>query len=185
MNIEFILAMDDDAMIGDGPHLPWKSCPADFKWFVKHTQNKAVVMGSITWESLPQKPLKQRLNVVLTKNPGHLTSGFHAALQGSPEEVITQVAELLKNSPEMDSHSIMVIGGFNVYRQWFPWVNRIYLTRLQKKFGGTVECPILDWMNSSSSCWSLSSFENQSVDVVLWNGSKEVIPASFLIYDKK
>lgn len=41
--------------------------PEDMKLFKENTKDKVVIMGRATWDSLPKKPLTDRVNVVVTK----------------------------------------------------------------------------------------------------------------------
>lgn len=50
----------------DNNNIPW-DLPEDIKYFMKKTHKKICIMGRKTLESLPGGPLKNRLNVVLTK----------------------------------------------------------------------------------------------------------------------
>src|ERR1700752_3939541 len=61
-----IAAVDRKGAIGKGGKLPGH-CSADMKFFKETTTGHAVVMGRKTWETLG-KPLKQRLNIVLTRS---------------------------------------------------------------------------------------------------------------------
>ena len=64
--------------IGKGSRLPWK-IPHDMSYFAHVTTHapegsmNAVIMGRKTWESIPAKnrPLKQRKNVVISRNPDY------------------------------------------------------------------------------------------------------------------
>lgn len=65
-------------------------------------------MGRKTWESIPEafKPLKNRLNVVLTSQP-HLITPIQDRL-----EVYTSLEEALANlSVNKHVHDILLIGG--------------------------------------------------------------------------
>ena len=64
MTIKAILACDADWGIGKDGDLPWPHNPADLKWFKQSTLNHTVVMGKATWDSLPVKPLPNRVNVL-------------------------------------------------------------------------------------------------------------------------
>jgi dihydrofolate reductase len=53
--------------------MPWKS-QKDMQFFFKKTINNVVIMGKNTYFTLPEKsrPLKDRLNIILTSNPDYL-----------------------------------------------------------------------------------------------------------------
>ena len=115
-----IIAAHDQAFgIGKHNELPWR-IKGDLKFFrtitsevpdnKKDVQN-AVIMGRNTWESLPDsfKPLPERINVVLTKNPAYLL----------PKSVLQYPS--LENATEsmlaMSCARIFVIGGAVVYQK--------------------------------------------------------------------
>ena len=63
-----IAAMSDDNVIGVDGHLPWR-LKNELRWFRMNTSNGAVIMGRKTWDSLPRKPLPNRLNIIITRGP--------------------------------------------------------------------------------------------------------------------
>lgn len=65
-----IVATDNSGGIGIDGQLPWNHIPSDMKFFTSTTMNSVVLMGRKTWDSLPLKhrPLKGRLNLVLTRD---------------------------------------------------------------------------------------------------------------------
>lgn len=108
--------------------------PEDLKRFYNLTKNKIVVMGMKTYESLPQKPLKNRINIVFTRN-----SILHN-LPDNPNELEQNkvyytnllifreffVASLLEN--------IFIIGGEDIYNLFLKYENvnpvKLYLTQI-------------------------------------------------------
>ena len=66
--IRAILACDEDWGIGKAGTLPWPHNPADLKWFKETTSGGVVAMGKATWDSLPNKPLPNRNNIVITSS---------------------------------------------------------------------------------------------------------------------
>lgn len=64
--IYLIAAMSDDGIIGIENKLPWK-LRKDLQWFKMNTMGGAVIMGRKTWESLPIKPLENRMNIILSR----------------------------------------------------------------------------------------------------------------------
>ena len=67
--IAYVVAMDDNRLIGRDNDLPWR-LPDDMRWFREKTMGKPCVMGRKTYDSLPARfrPLPGRLNIVVTRN---------------------------------------------------------------------------------------------------------------------
>lgn len=65
--IAAIVAMTEDRVIGVGGRLPWHYSE-DLKRFRRLTSGHTVVMGRKTWESLPRRPLPERVNVVISRH---------------------------------------------------------------------------------------------------------------------
>src|SRR6187200_3173891 len=61
-----IVAVDRNGAIGKGGKLPWHYS-ADMKFFRETTTGHAVVMSRKTWRTI-SKPLKNRLNIVLSRD---------------------------------------------------------------------------------------------------------------------
>ncbi|MEO1483809.1 MAG: dihydrofolate reductase [Myxococcota bacterium] len=65
MSRGILVAANADRVIGLDGTIPWHY-PADLKRFKRLTVGTTVVMGRLTWESLPRKPLPDRRNIVVT-----------------------------------------------------------------------------------------------------------------------
>ena len=65
MSLGIIAAVSPEGVIGVDGGLPWHYS-ADMKRFKRLTVGKTVIMGRLTWESLPRKPLPDRRNLVIT-----------------------------------------------------------------------------------------------------------------------
>ena len=63
--ISAIVAVDENFGIGFNGDL-LEHIPEDLKHFKQLTTIKTIIMGRKTWESLPNKPLPDRLNIVVT-----------------------------------------------------------------------------------------------------------------------
>ena len=73
--MNLIAAVDENWAIGYQNKL-LTSIPEDMKFFRETTTGKVVVMGRKTLESFPgKKPLKNRTNIILTKNPSYQVEG--------------------------------------------------------------------------------------------------------------
>ena len=139
MIISLIAAMGRRRVIGKGNSLPWK-LPADMERFKKLTSGKPVIMGRKTFESIG-KPLRNRKNIILTRDKTYKAEGFivvHAsqdalkAANGAPEAV--------------------VIGGAQIYKEFLPMANRMYLTFIDEDFEGDAYFPEFDtneWKETS------------------------------------
>lgn len=127
-----ISAIDLARGIGIHNQLPWQ-LKADLKHFSALTignKNNAVIMGLNTWKSLPEKyrPLPDRLNVVLSKEP----------VYDLPENVLNfqSLDDALKTLEEKKVDEIFIIGGGMLYASTIthPNCNKLYLTEILKTF---------------------------------------------------
>jgi len=132
MIISLIWAMADNRVIGNRNHLPWK-LPADMRWFRRHTLGKPVVMGRRTFESFGGRPLPDRLNIVVSRDPAYQAEG--AMVAGSIDAALAAA----KNAPE-----VMVIGGQSFYEQTLPLAKRLYMTLVHGRFEGDAWFPPFD-----------------------------------------
>jgi len=129
--IKMILACDLNGVIGDGNSLPWgRSLPYDLNRFKELTEGHIVVMGRKTFESLGSKPLPNRENVVLTSNPAAYKNGKYLYHVDSVERIFNEYDLVTGNL------DLWIIGGMNVYEQFMPYVQEIYITLIQNKFEG-------------------------------------------------
>jgi 2-iminobutanoate/2-iminopropanoate deaminase len=65
MSVGLIVAVSPKGVIGVDGTLPWHYS-ADHRRFKRLTLGTTVIMGRLTWESLPKRPLVGRRNVVIT-----------------------------------------------------------------------------------------------------------------------
>ena len=66
--IGIIAALSPEAVIGVDGNIPWHY-PADMKRFKRLTVGSTIIMGRLTWESLPRRPLPRRRNIVISGRP--------------------------------------------------------------------------------------------------------------------
>ena len=112
------------------------SIPSDMKFFRETTTGHTVVMGRRTLESFPGgQPLKNRRNIVLTRNPEYSVKG--AEVVHSPGELL----KLLEGSPLED---VYVIGGGEVYRLLLPYCDTVYVTKIDFAYQADTFFPNLD-----------------------------------------
>lgn len=130
--ISLIAAMAEDRVIGVENRLPWR-LPSDMKWFRRHTLGKPIIMGRKTFESFGAKPLPDRLNIVMTRDPAYRAEGV--VVVHSIEEAITAAGQV---------DEVMVIGGASFYEQMLPYADRLYLTFVHTKITGDAWFPDYD-----------------------------------------
>lgn len=118
-NIVLIAALGENSEIGGKGKLLWK-IPEDLKNFKEVTTGKTVIMGRKTWESLPVKPLPNRRNIIITRDPNYKATG--AIVYNNLEDALKEDGK------------ICIIGGGEIYKQALPYANLLRLTRIYKTF---------------------------------------------------
>jgi len=131
MSLSIIVAMAENRVIGVDNSLPWH-LPGDMKWFRRHTLGKPVVMGRKTFESIG-KPLPERDNIVVTRNPGYEAPGCR---------VVASIDEAVEAAGEGE---VMILGGAELYRQILPRADRLYLTLVHAEIDGDAFFPEIEW----------------------------------------
>jgi len=129
--ISLVVAASTNNVIGANGALPWR-LPEDLRHFKRITMGKPVIMGRSTFETIG-RPLAGRHNIVLTRQAGYTAEGC---------DVVDGVAGALAAAGDADE--VMVIGGGEIYRQFLPLAERIYLTRVQAEIAGDTLFPELD-----------------------------------------
>lgn len=139
-----VAATKDTRGIGRQGTIPWR-ISKDLTFFKDVTTRtvipglrNGVIMGSRTWESIPEKmrPLPGRLNVVLTehKDPGTFPKQVHVASS------LTNALKWLEEQRDVDQ--IFCIGGESVYRACLalPECQRIYYTQVSSSDQSLLDC---------------------------------------------
>ncbi len=121
--ITLIAAHDRNRAIGKDGDIPWH-IPEDLAMFKRETLGGALVMGRRTWESLPVKPLKNRLNIVVSRDTS-LT-----------EHVVGSVAEAVALAQSEGYFRIYGIGGQSIYEEMLPMAHRLLLTEVDTEAEG-------------------------------------------------
>ncbi len=123
--MKFIVAFDLNYGIGKDGDLLLK-IPEDMKFFKEKTIGNIVVMGRKTYNTLPyKKPLKDRHNIILTRDPLFEADGF------TIYNDIQKVFELEKLNSKED---IYIIGGSEIYRYFLKYCDMGYATRIINKY---------------------------------------------------
>lgn len=137
--LSIIAAYDRNQLIGNEDNLPW-SLPKDLAYFKEKTIGKVVIQGRKTFESF-KKPLTNRTNVILTSNPNYKAEDCY---------VYNSVKDILNKYSNLEE--VFVIGGSQIYKEFLPYTDRLYVTEIDYEFEGNVFFPKVDM-----SKWTLVS----------------------------
>ena len=119
--ISAIVAVDSNWGIGYNGDL-LEHIPEDLKYFKALTTGHVVVMGRKTWDSLPKKPLPNRINYVITKEA-----------KASNDEVAYFDMDCIKMMMQKQTdYEYFIIGGGTIYNQLLPFCDRVYVTKIYK-----------------------------------------------------
>ena len=117
MTFSLIVATTLNSVIGKDNQMPWH-LPADLAWFRQNTTGKPVIMGRKTFESIG-RPLPKRTNIVLSRQPFEHEG---VVWKDSLERAVDFVR---------DFDEIMLIGGGELFKQYLPQADKLYLTQIQ------------------------------------------------------
>jgi dihydrofolate reductase len=148
MSLGLIWAQSTSGVIGRDGGIPWR-LPEDQARFKELTMGHTVVMGRLTWESLPAKvrPLPGRRNVVISRQADYLADGA---------DVVTTLEDALSGDESW------VIGGEQIYAVALPFATRCEVTEVEidlPRQDADAVAPVLDeawtgtegaWLTSSS-----------------------------------
>lgn len=111
--------------------------PKDLAFFKRKTVNHVIIMGRKTFESLPGL-LPNREHWVVTRDPS-----FNKARSfNSIDDVLEAI------DPNVDYY---IIGGGEIYKQFMPYADCLYITEVDDFKVGDVRFPSIDMIK-----WSLS-----------------------------
>lgn len=133
--ISLIVAMSENGMIGQNNQLLWH-LPNDLKHFKALTLGKPIIMGRKTFASIG-KVLPGRQNIILTHDLDFHVEG--ATIVHSPAQALA----ITQEAPE-----VMIVGGGEIYRLFFPLANCLYITYVHTTLQGEVsfvEFETKDW----------------------------------------
>ena len=132
MSLSIIAAVAKNNVIGNENKLLW-NIPLDMKFFRTTTSGHPIIMGRKTFLSIG-KALPNRRNIVITRDETFSypeVEVFHS---------VDEVASIFKNSNE----EAFVIGGADIYKQFIPIVDKLYITHIDEEFVGDTTFPEID-----------------------------------------
>lgn len=160
--MKLIAAVSEDWGIGKDNGLLF-NIPRDMKFFRETTSGKVVVLGRKNLESFPGgKPLKNRTNVILTRNKDFRCDGA---------VVCSDIPEVL--ALPYDRDEMFVIGGAEIYSQLLEYCDTCYITKVGARANADRFMVNLDELD----CWRLAEQSEEIED----NGYK----IRFCRYERK
>lgn len=174
-----IAATDVHGVIGDEGTIPWR-CKKDLEFFKTMTLHGCVIMGRKTWESLPVKPLPERINIVVSSTLKPNQTKMHKDYY-----VTCDFQSAYELATSMSTNKIFVIGGKHLYMEALihPCLNKVYLTRLPiecQKLVNPVYFPEIKL--DPTMCLTNTSVQTVAVKC---NKVTTVTPAQFETYERK
>lgn len=144
MKINIIVAYADNYVIGKDNEIPWKYSE-DLQYFKKITtetinkqKKNIVIMGKKTFESLQNKPLKNRINIVITSHAKKYECSENLYFSDSLGITMELCNNLINDNI---AENIFIIGGESIYEYFFKsyyykYLDKVYITRIDKKIEG-------------------------------------------------
>jgi dihydrofolate reductase len=166
MIISLLVAASENNVIGKNNQLLWH-LPNDMKYFKNVSWAMPIIMGRKTYESLGSKPLNGRINIILTskKELASTTGGL---------QIANNIKDAIAKAVATDCKEVFVIGGGEIFKEFFSQANRIYMTRVHAKLEGDTYFPEIDpkeWKMISSNPFHADEKHKYAYDFQVWERS--------------
>ncbi len=156
MIISLVAAVDSKNGIGLNGKMPWGHIKEDMEFFRGLTTGSTVIMGRVTFESLGNKPLPNRRNIVIssTANVAYYFKYDNLFYESSLENALLRL---------LSENQIFIIGGESIYKKAIDYADRIFLTHIDKDYHCDRFFPNVD--ENIFRKEELKNFEYNSIDV--------------------
>ena len=133
MNYNIIVAICENNGIGYNNSLPW-NIKEDLKIFSKLTRgnnNNAIIMGRNTFESLPNKFLPKRDNLILSSS-----IIIDEKREDNIIKTFDNINSIIKFCNSKNYQQVWIIGGQSIYESFLRKniVNNLFITKINKKY---------------------------------------------------
>ena len=144
--------------------------PEDLKYFKEITKDGTVIVGSKTYESLPNRPLPERCNIVITSKCKKRPKMWR---DGSIHSNMKYIKEWLQNKEVIEENKgLYIIGGGFIYKELLNLCERVYITKVYEEYTADTYFPNIDEMPE----WEMTSVS----EIKEYNGIKY----QFCVYDR-
>lgn len=162
-NFNLIVAMCKERGIGYKGNIPW-NIKEDMKYFSKLTkgnkgEENAVIMGSTTWNSIPNKYLSGRNNLILSStikiykimDDGYIIQSFKT------------IDSIIHFCNIMQYDNVWIIGGASIYKQFLDKniIQKCFITHIDKYYNCDTFFPELNCIEEQ---WKLFNSINSKTD---------------------
>jgi len=153
--MNLIVCVDKNNGIGKNNTIPW-NLRTDMKHFAKVTKNSIIIMGGNTWKSINSKPLKNRINLILSKTMTN-DNNYENTFFFTSFVLLHKFLENIQSNKE-----IYAIGGKSIYEYFLKknLINKIYMTKIDYDFNCDVFFPDIDLTNK----YKITYKSNQIID---------------------
>jgi len=150
--VSIIVATDKNGVIGKAGKIPWY-CSEDLKYFKKKTVNQTIIMGRKTYDSLGNRPLKNRLNIVISASLKKAKFDINLFNEKDGPFIVASLEESLRLAREKNRGEIFVVGGQSIYN--------LFLGKnlIQKIYHSIMDIKIKNgdaWFEYDESNWNLN-----------------------------
>lgn len=133
--MNLIVNVDKNWAIGNENQL-LVSIPADMRFFKEQTTGNVIILGRKTLETFPGgKPLKDRVNIVISKKKG---------LEIPGATVVHSIEEALEAVKDYPTERVFVVGGGTIYEQMLPYCDVAHVTRTDYAYEADTYFPNLE-----------------------------------------
>ena len=156
MIISLVAAVDSKNGIGLNGKMPWGHIKEDMEFFRGLTTGSTVIMGRVTFESLGNKPLPNRKNIVISSeaNVAYYFKYNNLFYESSLENALLRL---------LNEEQIFIIGGESIYEKAIDYADRIFFTHIDKDYNCDRFFPNVD--ENIFRKEELKNFEYNSIDV--------------------
>ena len=128
------------------------------------TKGHSIIMGRKNWESIPEKyrPLPGRKNIVVTRNK---------EFQDNGATVVNSIEKAIEVSRASEDEEIFIIGGGEIYKLGFKYVDKLYITEIYAEVDGNTYFPEWnkkDWKEISRISHPSDEKHEYSFDYVIY-----------------
>jgi dihydrofolate reductase len=142
MIISIIAAMSQNKIIGNQGAMPWKS-KEEMEYFKQKTIGHPIIMGRKTWDSLRNRPLKDRFNIVITRDKE--LRGMASEQKEGPV-FVSSLKDAIDAIDDTQVYETFIIGGSQIYEAALQQdlIDRMYINVMNFSCVGDTTFPYFE-----------------------------------------